>query len=91
MYRQYFSGSNTLSIPWTIVAIFPYPRFIINRLLAFEDVKGFTLGLGIITDIDRKRKNLTILTPFSNDGNFDSIHLGDVKVDPATFRDEAIL
>jgi polynucleotide 5'-hydroxyl-kinase GRC3/NOL9 len=91
-YRQerfslYFQRSVRLEIDWSRLAVWPAPRFSLNRLAALEDQAGFTLGLGIVIEIDRPRHRLTLLSPLPSLQGVASLRLGDLALDPQTFLD----
>jgi polynucleotide 5'-kinase involved in rRNA processing len=52
-----------------------------------EDAFGFTLGLGIVLQIDRRYRQVTLHSPLPSLDGVDAIRLSDVTVDPATFED----
>lgn len=89
-FAQYFANAQSITLDWSQLAVFPKPVFTLNRLLALEDGDGFALGLGIVTQFERKSRQVTLLTPGPAKGNIDAIHLGDVEVDPQTFRDSPV-
>ena len=88
-YAGYFAGAGELVVDWSRLAVFPLPRFSINRLIALEDVGGFALNLGIILGIDRQARQLTLLAHPQNLRHVSALHVGDVEIDPGTFRDRA--
>jgi polynucleotide 5'-hydroxyl-kinase GRC3/NOL9 len=89
-FARYFSKAKLLVVDWTRLAIFPLPWFRINRLVALEDVQGFTQGLGIVRQIDRLARQVTLSTPMASLQNVNALRLGDIFVDPETFQDEKI-
>lgn len=89
-FARYFAGARLLRVDWSRLAVFPSPRFALNRLVALEDEQGFTLGLGVVRDIDREARRLTLYTPLGDMKHVTAIHIGDVEVDVATFRDKTI-
>jgi polynucleotide 5'-hydroxyl-kinase GRC3/NOL9 len=86
-FRKYFSGAGLLQVDWTRTAVFPLPRFTLNRLAALEDQQGFTLNLALIQDIDRQNQRLTLLTRQDDLKNVRAINLGDLELDPQTYKD----
>jgi polynucleotide 5'-hydroxyl-kinase GRC3/NOL9 len=91
-YRQerfslYFQKSVRHEIDWSRLAVWPLPRFSLNRLVALEDPAGFTLGLGIVVAIDRLRHRLTLLSPLPSLQGVASLRLGDLSLHPQTFLD----
>lgn len=89
-FAAYFSRASKMRLDWRRYAIFPAPRFAINRLLALEDRDGFVLGLGIVTEIDRIGREVELLTPLVDFSKVRSVYLGSLLVDPVTFRDQQI-
>jgi polynucleotide 5'-hydroxyl-kinase GRC3/NOL9 len=87
---RYFANAHAISLNWGQMAVFPAPHFSLNRLVALEDGEGFTLGLGIVSNFERKTRQVTLLTPLEPLDNIDAIHVGDVEVDPQTFEDRPI-
>ncbi len=86
-FRLYFEDAHTLKAEWWRLAVFPAPAFKPNQLLALEDIKGFTLALGIVTASDPVRNMITLYTPLSSLAGVDAIRLGDLALDPHTFRE----
>jgi polynucleotide 5'-hydroxyl-kinase GRC3/NOL9 len=91
-YRQgrfslYFQKSARQEIDWSRLAVWPAPRFSLNRLAALEERAGFTLGLGILVAIDRPHHRLTLLTPLASLQEVSSLRLGELALDPHTFLD----
>jgi polynucleotide 5'-hydroxyl-kinase GRC3/NOL9 len=89
-YAAYFHGARSLSLEWSHLAVFPYPLFALNRVIALRDEAGFTLAIGIIQSIDRPRRRLDVLTPLPSLSGVASLHIGDLYLDPGTFRDRRI-
>ena len=55
-----------------------------------EDAAGFTIGLGIVKQIDRIHRQVMLHTPVASVNGVDAIRLGDVAVDPETFEDRPL-
>jgi polynucleotide 5'-hydroxyl-kinase GRC3/NOL9 len=89
-FSRYFSSSRELVVDWTTIAVFPLPRFSLNRLVALEDAAGFTLGLGIVTQIDRQRRRVTLHTPLTDLQTVNALRLGDITLDPNTFHESKL-
>lgn len=85
--RLYFEGARTLEVAWRRLAVFPSSAFKLRQLLALEDSEGFTLALGIVTASDPARGTIALYTPLSSLAEVDAIHLGDLALDPHTFRE----
>jgi polynucleotide 5'-kinase involved in rRNA processing len=58
--------------------------------VALEDVDGFSIGLGIVTQIDRIYRQVMLHTPVASIKGVDAIRLGNVAVDPETFEDRPL-
>lgn len=86
-FARYFADARSITVDWGRMAVLPAPDFTLNRLVALEDRKGFALGLGIVSQFERKSRQATLLTPLEPLDNIDAIHVGDVEVDPQTFKD----
>jgi polynucleotide 5'-kinase involved in rRNA processing len=89
-FSRHFQNARPVALDWTRFAILPFPRFAIHRLVAFEDEYGFTLNLGIVTEIDRANRRVSVLTPLASLERVASIHMGDILLEPQTFRDRGI-
>ena len=87
-FGHYFTNGSQLRLNWTQFAVLPAPRFNLHRLVALEDALGFTLGLGIVLQIDRIYRQLTLHSPLTTVKGIDAIRLGDLTVDPETFEDQ---
>lgn len=87
---EYFAQAKRVWLDWTKVGVLPTPRFSIQRLAALEDRRGFCLGLGVILEVDRERRQLELLTPLTDLSQARTIYLGDITVDVETFRDQRI-
>jgi hypothetical protein len=83
----YFERARGLEVVWQRLAVFPAPAFTPHRLVALEDSSGFTLELGIVTGSDLARGAVTLYTPLSSLTDVDGIRLGDLTLDPRTFRE----
>jgi len=86
-FRRTFEGAHTLEVMWQHLAVFPAPVFTPHRLLALEDSAGFTLALGIVTASDPARSTIALYTPLPSLAGVDAIRLGDLALDPHTFRE----
>ncbi len=89
-FRRYFEDARALEIAWQRLAVFPAPTFLPHRLAALEDREGFTLALGIVTASDPARHAATLHTPLLSLTDADAIHLGDLTLDPHTFRESRV-
>lgn len=89
-FAQYFTNSSQLRVNWTQFAVLPAPQFNLHRLVALEDADGFTIGLGIVEQIDRIYRQVILYTPIDKLDGVDVIRLGDLLVDPLTFEDRPL-
>jgi polynucleotide 5'-hydroxyl-kinase GRC3/NOL9 len=89
-FAGYFNKASNLSINWPQFAVFPAPRFHLHRLVSLEDESGHALALGIVTEIDRMSRRVRLQTPITSLSGVDAIRLGDLVVDPETFRDQRL-
>lgn len=89
-YRRTFDGCQVLEVEWPRYAVIPSPSFTRHRLVALEDDKGYVLGLGIVVGRERSRDAIRLLTPLASLEDADTLHVGDLLVDPETFRDERV-
>ena len=89
-FADYFADSAQLRLSWPQFAVLPAPRFNLHRLVAMEDADGFTIGLGIVKQIDRIYRQVMLHTPVASVNGVDAIRLGDVAVDPETFEDRPL-
>jgi polynucleotide 5'-hydroxyl-kinase GRC3/NOL9 len=86
-FQSYFAGCSTLTVHWPSVAVLPTPRFDRTRLVSLEDDQGFVIALATVEDIDSKAREVTLRTPATSMEGVDAIRIGEVGIDPATFRD----
>lgn len=89
-FGRYFHGACSLEVEWQRLAVFPAPTFTPHRLVALEDSAGFTLALGIVTGCDLVRGVLTLYSPLSSLADVDALYLGDLALDPRTFRESRL-
>ena len=89
-FAHYFANARQVTASWNRLAVSPAPRFVFNQLVALEDAEGFTLGLGIVTLSDAAARQVRLLTPLASLGGVQALRLGDVMVDPKTFRDQPL-
>jgi polynucleotide 5'-hydroxyl-kinase GRC3/NOL9 len=89
-FRRYFEGADTMEVEWRNLAVVPRPSFSGYQLVALEDQQGFVRGLGIVIAGDANRGTVHLRTPLDSMTGVDLIRLGDVVVDPRTYRDQRI-
>lgn len=86
-FGRYFAEARSLEVAWQRLAVFPAPAFTPRRLVALEDSEGFALALGIVIAGDLARGTVTLHTPLASAAGVDAIRLGDLMLDPCTFRE----
>jgi polynucleotide 5'-kinase involved in rRNA processing len=86
-FREHFEGAHTHGVPWGAFGVFPERQFERRRLLSIEDRAGFTLGLGIVTGLDRASKRVILKTPLASLEAAAAIRLADILLDPNSFRE----
>ncbi|MCX7681323.1 MAG: Clp1/GlmU family protein [Anaerolineae bacterium] len=90
-FRRYFEGAKAVELNWRNLAVFPVPIFTPLRLVALEDSAGFTLGLGIVMTSDRVSGTVSLYTPLTSLEGVNALRLGNITIDPHTFRDTRLL
>ena len=88
--KEYFKRSYIIELQWNQHAVFPLPRFSMNRLVALESDEGFLIALGIVIDIDRQRKTVLVKTPLDNISKVNAIRIGNIDIDPETYFNRQI-
>ena len=89
-FARYFASAHSLIVNWERVAVLPSPSFIYHRLAALEDASGLTLGLGVVEVVDFRAKQVELWTPLQSLEKVDALKLGDLVLDPQTFRDQPL-
>ena len=89
-FARAFAAARPVRIDWKNLAVSPSPRFVFNQLVALEDAEGFTLGLGIVVSSDPALGQVRLLTALDSLTHVHALRLGDVLVDPKTFRDQPL-
>lgn len=83
-------GPSVLEVDWSRLAVLPDAGLTPGRLVAMEDVHGFVLGLGIVTQNMAQEKKITLHTPLRSLDGVDALRLGDLLLDLRTFRDRRL-
>ena len=89
-FRRTFEAAASLLLNWLDLAVIPSPSFSQHRLVALEDGDGFVLALGIVTGIEWSRHTVELHTPLTSLQHVDALCIGDLAVDPHTFRDSRL-
>ena len=90
-FASHFAKAQAIDFEWSRMAVFPYPDFRVHQLVAFEDLPGFTLGLGIVHSINRPGQRVRVLTPLRSLSGVIAMRLGDILVNPDNFNDERMI
>ena len=85
-----FDPARPLSVDWTRLGVFPFPRFVFHQLAALEDSAGFTLALGIITEIERDARRVVLHTPLRSLEGVTALRLGAMTVTPVGYQERHI-
>jgi polynucleotide 5'-hydroxyl-kinase GRC3/NOL9 len=86
-FRRYFANARPLEIEWQYLAILPEPAFAPSQLVALEDKGSLTLALGIVAEENSARDTVTLHTPLATSDEVNAIHLGNLALDPRSFRE----
>lgn len=86
-FKRYFAGSEIIEINWAKFAVIPVPYFYPGRLISLDNVKGFSLGLGIVADVNPSEKVVSVITPVRSIDKLDTIRLGNIYLDPSTYEE----
>jgi polynucleotide 5'-kinase involved in rRNA processing len=89
-FAHYFASARTVTVDWGRLAVLPTPHFAFHQLIALEDAEGFALGLGIVQSADMKAKQVTLHAPLTSPAGVEALRLGDLTLDPKTFRDQPL-
>jgi len=89
-YLAAFAEAEGLRVRWSDYAVIPAPTFSEHRLVALADGDGFVLGLGIVVGVHRESETVELLTTCTSLEDVDSLHIGDVVVNPKTYEDRRL-
>lgn len=89
-FARYFAGARSWVVDFAHLAVIPAPDFVFSQLVALEDADGFLLSLGIVQRADLSARRVNLLTPLASPETANALRLGDLIVDPRTFRDQRI-
>lgn len=85
----YFRQARPCVVSLRQVAVYELDRLAIGALLAFQDIEGFTLGLGVVEKADRLEKTLIVRTPLSGLEGVASLRFGATRWDIVNQREWA--
>jgi polynucleotide 5'-hydroxyl-kinase GRC3/NOL9 len=86
-FRHYFDGAAVRRLSLRGRAVFEGRTFAPRRLLALQDLDGFALALGVVTEYREPVDELALRTPLSDLDQVASVHLGAIGVDVKTGED----
>lgn len=81
-FRQYFAQAAPLTFEHDRMAVYNSHCARAGRLVAFQDVDGFAIALGVIRAVSRG--DMTVVTPLSDLDDVVSLRVGDLSVDTET-------
>lgn len=90
-FERYFADAESLTVRWPELAVVPAPQFDRNRLVALGDEAGFARALALIKEDNRDQYTLILHTPLRSLDAVETLCIGDVQLDPETFRDRRLL
>ena len=89
-YEEAFAGARRVEVRWSDYAVIPAPTFSDHRLVGFEDSEGFVLGLALVVGAHDDSETVELLTTCDSLEGVDTLHVGDVAVNPRTFEDRRL-
>lgn len=89
-FARYFASTRAMTLDWSRLSVWPTPNFAFHQLVALEDAEGFALDLGIVQAADMKSRQVTLLTALPSLTGVEALRLGDLTLDPKTFRDQPL-
>jgi len=86
-FAAYFEEARPLTLDPPRYAVLPRLHFRQNQIVALRDRGGFTVALAIVLEDRKDEQRLTVLTPLDAAEEIATLELGDLLLDPETFRD----
>ena len=86
-FAGYFEEAQPLTLEPPRYAVVPRLHFRRHQVLALRDAEGFTRALAIVLEDRQDEQRLTVLTPLAAADVITTLELGDLLLDPETFRD----
>ena len=84
---RYFEKGRARTLHLKQVAVYNLERLANASLLAFQDVDGFVLELGVVQEIDRRAGRLTVHSPLQDPGQAASVRVGTLRWNLAQRRE----
>lgn len=84
-FQAYFARAVEREVPFTRLPVYDLELAAPQRLLAFQDRDGFTLGLGVITGMTPQV--MRVRTPLEDLSKVASLRIGTIRLDPETGRE----
>ena len=82
-----FDRADSRSVHWPPLAVWPYPRFERDRLVALCTTGGWVRELGIVEDSWPSDQEVILHTPLRSMDGITTLRIGSVYVDPRTYED----
>jgi len=84
---DYFRRARPSVVPLRQTAVYELGQLAMGVLVAFQDMEGFTLSLGVVEEADRLEKTMIVRTPLSGLEGVASLRFGAVGWDLANQRE----
>jgi polynucleotide 5'-hydroxyl-kinase GRC3/NOL9 len=84
---RYFEGAQSRPVMLHRTAVYDVERLAVGGLLAFQDSGGYTLGLGVVEEIDRPEGTVFVRTPLTSLEGMSSLRFGAARWDLAGQRE----
>lgn len=88
-FRSYFRDAHFQTLSWKQVGVrnadpdqLVATEYFLNRLVALRDREGRDMALGIVQDVDREQKTLSILSPLEAPIHVGAIVFGSIRITP---------
>jgi polynucleotide 5'-hydroxyl-kinase GRC3/NOL9 len=78
---RYFEVAESRQVALNRMAVYDLERLAVGGILAFQDAEGFSLGLGVVEEVDRSRGTVLVRTPLTSLEGVSSVRLGATRWD----------
>jgi polynucleotide 5'-hydroxyl-kinase GRC3/NOL9 len=89
-FESVFAPAGIRTVDWTALAVRPNLDVRDDHLVALEDRDGYVEALARVASVDRSTCHLDLHTPHDAPASADTLRLGDVALDPETYRDRSL-